>query len=149
MAKTSARRRERPVKLAKKHAEMIRWERVCRVATAGASGMPHLVPVCHVLAGDKLYFGSGDDAQKVLNLKANPQIAVTIDVYTDVWPQLRGVMVQGRARLIERGPAFQRIRKALYEKYEQYPREAALSPSDSVIVEVTPTHVFSWGRGLD
>ncbi len=107
--------------------------------------MPHVVPVCHVFAGGKIYFGSGDDGRKVLNLKDNPQLALTIDVYTDAWGQLRGVMVQGRARLIERGAAFHRARRRLYEKYPQYAREAALAPSDSVIVEVTPTHVFSWG----
>lgn len=145
MAKTSRRRRRGRVKLPEKLAETIRWERVCRVATAGKSGMPHVVPVCHVLVGDKLCFGSGDDARKILNLKDNPQLAATVDVYSDAWGQLRGVMVQGRARIIERGPAFHRIRKRLYEKYPQYPREAALAPSDSVIVEVTPAHVFSWG----
>jgi hypothetical protein len=54
-------------------------------------------------------------------------------------------MVQGTARLIERGPRFKRARARLYAKYPQYAKEAALSPSDSVIVEVTPTHVFTWG----
>ena len=142
--KRTRRRTARP-KLSKKVADVIRWERVSRVATVGASGMPHVVAVCHVLVGDKLYFGSGDKGRKIRNLRENPQVAVTVDVYTDAWGQLRGVMLQGRARLIERGPAFRRIRDRLYEKYAHYSREAALSPSDSVIVEMTPTHVFSWG----
>jgi PPOX class probable F420-dependent enzyme len=133
------------VRLTKKVAKLIANERVCRVATAGSEGHPHLVPVCHVLAGDKIYFGSGDDAHKVKNLKANPQIAVTIDLYSDDWSQLRGVMVQGTARLIERGPRFKQARSRLYAKYPQYSKEAAISPSDSVVVEVTPTHVFTWG----
>ena len=133
------------MRLTKKVAKLIASERVCRVATAGSEGRPHLVPVCHVLAGDKIYFGSGDDARKVKNLKDNPQVAVTIDLYSDDWAQLRGVMVQGTARLIERGPRFKQARDRLYEKYPHYREEAALSPSDSVIVEVTPTHVFTWG----
>jgi nitroimidazol reductase NimA-like FMN-containing flavoprotein (pyridoxamine 5'-phosphate oxidase superfamily) len=103
------------------------------------------VPVVHVLAGDKIYFGSGDDGRKVQNLRANPQVAITVDLYSEDWSQLRGVMVQGTARIIERGPRFKRARARLYAKYPQYPKEAALSPSDSVIVEVTPTHVFTWG----
>lgn len=139
------RRRRKPVRLKKSVADLIRWERACRVATADANGLPHLVPVCHVLANGKLYFGSGDDAKKVLNLKANPRLAATVDLYSDDWDNLKGVMLQGTARLIERGPAFKRIQRLLYAKYPQYPHEAALSPSDSVIVEVTPTHVFSWG----
>jgi nitroimidazol reductase NimA-like FMN-containing flavoprotein (pyridoxamine 5'-phosphate oxidase superfamily) len=107
--------------------------------------MPHLVPVCHVLLGGKLYFASGDDGRKVKNLRENPQVTVTVDLYSDHWSTLKGVMIQGRARLIERGPRFRRVRDQLYRKYPQYSREAALSPSDSVVVEVTPGRVFSWG----
>jgi nitroimidazol reductase NimA-like FMN-containing flavoprotein (pyridoxamine 5'-phosphate oxidase superfamily) len=140
-----ARRAPRPRKLSRKIAAVVQYERVCRVATAGARGMPHVVPVCHVLVRDRLYFGSGDGGRKVRNLRENAQVAAVVDVYTDAWPHLRGVMLQGPARVIARGPEFQRIRKALYAKYPQYPREAAISPSDSVIVELTPTRVFTWG----
>ncbi|MBI1733859.1 MAG: pyridoxamine 5'-phosphate oxidase family protein [Candidatus Rokubacteria bacterium] len=145
MAKPRTARRPRPRKLTKKIAAVVQYERVCRVATAGARGMPHVVPVCHVLVRDRLYFGSGNDARKVLNLRDNAQAAAVIDVYTDAWPQLRGVLLQGPARIIARGPEFHRIKKALYAKYPQYAREAALAPSDSVIVEITPRRVFSWG----
>lgn len=133
------------MRLSKKVAKLIAHERVCRVATAGTEGRPHLVPVCHVLAGEKIYFGSGDDARKVKNLRENPQITITVDLYSDDWSQLRGVMVQGTARLIERGPRFKQARARLYAKYSQYAKEAAISPSDSVVVEVTPAHVFTWG----
>ena len=136
------------MKLKKSLAEMIQWERVCRVATAGKGGMPHLVPVCHVLHNGKIYFASGDTGRKMTNLAENPRVTVTVDSYSDVWPALRGVMVQGTAKLIEGGPRFRRIRALLYKKYPQYPREAALAESDSVVVEVTPVRVFSWGRGL-
>ena len=138
-------RRTRRVTLKPKIAELIRRERVCRVATAGSGGMPHLVPVCHVLVRDRIWFASGDDGRKVLNLRENPQIAVTVDVYSEAWGRLCGVMVQGRVRLVERGREFQRIRAKLYEKYPQYPHDAALAPSDTTIVEVTPRRVFSWG----
>ena len=107
--------------------------------------MPHLVPVCHVLFEGKVYFASGDDGRKVLNLRANPRLALTIDLYSDDWANLKGVMVQGTAALIDKGPRFRKIRALLYKKYPQYPDEAALDESDSVIVEVTPTRVFSWG----
>ena len=133
------------MRLNKKVSRLIARERVCRVATTGVDGNPHVVPVCHVLVGDKIYFGSGDDARKVENLRENPRIALTIDLYSDEWSRLAGVMVQGTAALIQRGPRFKQVRARLYEKYPQYPEDAAISTSDSVIVEVTPTHVFSWG----
>ena len=137
-----------PVKrarLSKRVAKLLGAERVCRVATVGESGTPHLVPVCHAVIGDRVYFASGDDGRKVLNLRQNPRVAVTVDLYAEDWSHLKGVMVQGTAKLVRRGPAFTRARKRLYAKYPQYSREAAISVADSVIVEVTPTHVFTWG----
>jgi nitroimidazol reductase NimA-like FMN-containing flavoprotein (pyridoxamine 5'-phosphate oxidase superfamily) len=133
------------VRLKKAVAKLIEWERVSRVGTVGRAGVPHVVPVCHVLREGKIYFGSGRDGRKVLNLKANPRVTVTVDLYADDWSNLKGVMVQGMARLIERGPRFRAIRALLYTKYPQYPDEAALDESDLVIVEVTPTRVFAWG----
>jgi nitroimidazol reductase NimA-like FMN-containing flavoprotein (pyridoxamine 5'-phosphate oxidase superfamily) len=124
---------------------MLRWARVARVASAGAEGMPHLVPICPLLHRDKLYFGSGKRGRKVWNVKANPQLALTADAYVEDWSGLRGVMVQGRAAIVERGPRFRLIRRLLYRKYPQYPRDAALDESDSLMIELTPTHVFTWG----
>jgi nitroimidazol reductase NimA-like FMN-containing flavoprotein (pyridoxamine 5'-phosphate oxidase superfamily) len=133
------------MRLKKKVAEFVEWERVCRVGTVSEDGLPHVVPVCHLLVDGKIYFGSGKDAQKVVNLKANPHVTVTVDLYSDHWDTLKGTMIQGTATLIARGPRFKKIRARLYEKYPQYPEQAALAQSDSVIVEVTPAHVFSWG----
>ena len=138
-------KRRKQTKLTDAAAEFVRWARVCRVATVSADGVPHAVPVCHVLAGQKLYVASGDDATKIRNLKANPRITVTVDEYSDHWDGLKGVMIQGHARLIARGPEFTRARARLYAKYPQYPKEAAIATSDSVIIEVTPTRVFTWG----
>jgi PPOX class probable F420-dependent enzyme len=132
------------MRLTKAQAKAIEWERVARVATTSAEGMPHVVPVCHALAGGKICFGSGKRARKVRNVRANGKLALTVDLYSDDWSRIQGVTVQGTARIIEKGPRFRRLRRRLYAKYPQYPREAALGESDSVIVEVTPTHVYSW-----
>ena len=133
------------MRMKKALAELVQRERISRVATANEAGMPHLVPVCHVVEDGKIYFASGTDGRKILNLKANPRVAVTVDLYSEAWAHLKGVMVQGRAALIDKGPRFRKVRALLYAKYQQYPTDAALDESDSVIVEVTPARVFSWG----
>ena len=131
------------MRLKKEIAKLVGRERVCRVATAsGNGGVPHVVPVCHVMADGKVYFGSERGARKVKNLRANPHAAVTVDLYSEDWSGLRGVMIQGPAALIERGPRFRKVRRLLYDKYPQYPEEAGLEEGD-VIVEITPAHVFS------
>jgi nitroimidazol reductase NimA-like FMN-containing flavoprotein (pyridoxamine 5'-phosphate oxidase superfamily) len=133
-----------PARLKKSIANLIQWERIGRVATAGPTGMPHVVPVCHVLLDDKIYFASAIEGRKMENLAANPRLSIVFDLYTDVWPN-KGVLVQGRASLIRRGPRFRKIRSLLYAKFPQYPGRAPLDESDSVMIELTPTRVFSWG----
>src|SRR5262249_49426654 len=101
------------MKLKKSLARLLERERGSRVGPSGQSGMPHVVPVCHVLAGGKIYFASGTDGRKVLNLRVNPRVAVAIDVYSDAWAHSTGVMVQGTATLIDKGPRFRKIRALL------------------------------------
>jgi len=125
-----------------------RWfdrERICRVATANAHGMPHLVPVCQVVVDGKIYFASGNGGRKALNVAENPRVAVTVDLYSDDWSHIKGATVQGRARLFAKGSRFRKIRALLYRKYPQYRRDAALDESDSVVIEVTPVRIFTWG----
>src|SRR2546428_2535269 len=110
-------------------ARLIERERVCRVATAGRLGMPHLVPVCQVVAGGKIYFASGNDGRKVLNLAENPRVAVTVDLYSEDWTHLRGVMVQGRARVIRGGAGLRPVRARPYPKDPPHPREGPPEPS--------------------
>ena len=133
------------MRLRKAVVRLLTRERVCRVATVGKGGMTHVVPVCHVLTDGKVYFATGNDSQKARNLQANRHLVVLVDLYSEDWTFLRGVMVQGTAKLSQRGPEFRKIRTLLYQKYPQYPDDSALEEGDDIIVEVTPTHVSSWG----
>src|SRR5207245_8935807 len=109
-----ARRRKRPpTRLTGKLAEFVQWERVCRVATTGAAGIPHVVPVCHALSGGKLLIASGDTARKVKNIAENARVTVVVDAYSDTWRTLRGVMFRRRPRVTARGPPFRRGRDRL------------------------------------
>jgi PPOX class probable F420-dependent enzyme len=133
------------VRLSGKILAFIRSQRVARVATVGPDGTPHNVPVCVVFASGRLYFASDKKARKVRNLRARPTVALAFDEYGENWKNLRGVMVVGRAAVVDHGAVFQRVRRALYRKYKQYARMAPLEEGQSVIVGVTPTETFSWG----
>ena len=89
------------MKLKKSLANLIEWERICRVGTVSKTGMPHVVPVCHVVDRGKIYFASGNDALKIRHLRANPELALTVDLYSDAWSNLKGVMIQGRTAFID------------------------------------------------
>jgi PPOX class probable F420-dependent enzyme len=133
------------VRIRKDLAKLVARERISRVATVGADGRPHVVPICHIADGDRLYFATGRDSLKLRHLRANPNVALSVDIYAEDWSLLRGVMVQGTAALIERGPRFRKIRDLLYRKYPQYPTDSAIGERDSVIVELIPRRVSSWG----
>jgi nitroimidazol reductase NimA-like FMN-containing flavoprotein (pyridoxamine 5'-phosphate oxidase superfamily) len=114
------------MRLKKAEREFIMFQRVCRVATVGRDGRPHNVPVCPVLDGDRICFGSAADGVKVQNLRVNPQAALVYDEYTEAWRGLKGILVWGTARVFDTGPAFRRIRKLLYQRY---PSTKAMRPS--------------------
>ena len=133
------------MRLRRAHADFLALQRVAHVATTDARGVPHVVPVCLVVEDGRLYFASGKTGRKLRNLRANPHVAVSADDYTEAWRGLRGVVVSGTARVHARTPTFRRIRRRLYQKYPQYPTEAALGDTDSVVVEITPRRVFAWG----
>ncbi len=124
---------------------MLERERVCRVATADRLGQPHVVPVCHVWVDGKLYFAAEGTSRKVRNVFQNPRVCVVVDTYAEDWSRLAGVLVEGTARVVRSGPLFRKVRTLLYRKYPQYPEDAALEPPGSVVVEVTPRRVASWG----
>jgi len=133
------------MRLKKAEREFVAYQRVCRVATVGTNGRPHNVPVCPILDGDRVYFGSAADGVKVRNIRATGQIALTYDEYTEAWSGLKGILIWGKARAIEAGPGFRRVRKLLYRRFPQYETSAALEEKESVVIEVTPTRTFSWG----
>jgi len=123
----------------------IRSQRVARVATVGPHGTPHNVPVCVVFVSGRLYFASDRKARKVRNIRARPTVALSFDQYSENWKHLAGVMVVGKAAVVDQGAVFRRVRQALYRRYRQYSRVAPIEEGQSVIVGVTPTGTFSWG----
>ena len=75
--------------------EFLRSQRLCRFATVGPSGWPHVVPVMYALT-DQGAFEFDADGVKLRNLTAEPRCALVVDASG---PK-RGVSVQGRADVI-------------------------------------------------
>ena len=134
------------VKLTKKERDFVDSLRVARLATVGAKGQTHNVPICPLLDRERIYVGSETGARKVRNLEANPRVAIVFDEYTEAWAYLRGIMIQGEARVVKPSE-FRRLRKKMYAKYLRYESMAPLGARDSVILEITPRRKFSWGLG--
>src|SRR4029434_10033826 len=80
--------------------------RIGHLATAGADGAPHVIPVCYALDDDALFFvadakpkrGVARDLLRLRNLRANPRAAVVVDDWDEDWTRLAFVLVRGPAR---------------------------------------------------
>ena len=107
--------------------ERFSFARVARLATADASGRPHLVPIAFAVDGDRLY--SVVDAKpkrttalrRLANVRENPAVSVLVDHYDDTdWAELWWVRADGRGRVVEAGvPEAQHAIALLSERYAQ------------------------------
>ncbi len=65
------------------------------ISTVRADGRPHVTPLVAIWVNDALYFHTGSDEQKFLNLRANPYVVVTTGCAR--WDEGIDVVVEGKA----------------------------------------------------
>src|SRR5207244_1315415 len=93
--------------------QFLEAHRVGHLATAGADGAPHVIPVCYALDDEALYFVADEKPKRrparellrLRNLRANPRAALVVDDYDEDWTRLAYVLVRGPARVIEEASA--------------------------------------------
>jgi PPOX class probable F420-dependent enzyme len=120
--------------------------RVARLATTGADGRPHVVPICFVLEGDTLYTAVDEKPKRtralrrIRNIEENPRVEVVIDHYEEDWTRLWWVRLRGSARVVELD---ERALALLQAKYPQY-RE---TPPRGPLIEVAIEERSEWAAG--
>jgi PPOX class probable F420-dependent enzyme len=121
-------------------------ERVGRLATADAAGVPHVVPFVFVLEGETIYWAvdqkpkRSQTLKRLDNIRANPNVEVVVDNYSDNWNDLWWVRVSGTARLLQEGEEKRKALTLLKDKYGQYSN----SPPDGPVVAIDAVRVSSW-----
>jgi len=134
----------------------LRDARVARLATADASGAPHLVPVTFAVldppAGEStltIVFAvdhkpkSTTALRRLANIAANPRVCWLVDRYDDDWDQLWWVRADADAAVLE-GPARVLAITGLQAKYQQYQR----FPPHDVVVGSSVTGLRGWQASL-
>ena len=124
--------------------------RVARLATAGASGQPHVVPIVFATDSRRLYTPLDEkpkrvgprQLKRVRNIVANPRVAVVVDEYDEDWTRLGWVLITGTAEISESGESHAIGLRLLHEKYLQY---RSMPLERRPIIVVMPTRVTSWG----
>jgi PPOX class probable F420-dependent enzyme len=127
-------------------------QRVAHLATADASGAPHVVPICFAVLDETVYVAidekpkRGDPWQlrRLRNIAENPIVAIVADVYDDDdWSRLGFVLVRGQARVVAAGSEHQQALDALRSRYRQY-QDMALEERPLIAVDIQ--RVTSWGQ---
>lgn len=126
--------------------------RVGHLATAGADGSPHVVPVCYALDDQALYFVADEKpkrrpARELLrlhNLRANPRAAVVVDDWDEDWTRLAWVLVRGSARVVGDPAAHATAVGLLRTRYPQYRAMMLDDPARNPVVRIDPTRVVLW-----
>lgn len=127
----------------------IQSHRVARLATVGAGGQPHVVPIVYAYDGEHLYTPIDEKPKKVgatrlrrvRDIWENPAVAAVIDDYHEDWQQLAWVQVRGTARLLTRGEHYSTGLELLTAKYVQY-QEMPLDGRPLIVVAVA--EVLGW-----
>ena len=115
---------------------------MAHLATVGAGGRPHLVPVAFVLQDETLYFAVDakpkrtTDLKRLRNITANPAVSMLFDHYEEDWGKLWWVRVDGAAEVVES----ERAVGALAAKYPQYRAERPAGP----LIAIAPERWRSW-----
>jgi PPOX class probable F420-dependent enzyme len=116
--------------------------RVARLATVGADGRPHLVPITFALEGDTLYTAVDHKPKRTTRLRrlqnvvANPGVSVLADHYDEQdWSALWWVRADGVARILAPDdPQRARVAALLQARYEQYRRRPPTGPAIAIAI---------------
>jgi PPOX class probable F420-dependent enzyme len=125
------------------------------VTTMGPDGWPHVTPLWYVLEGDEIAFRSFRKAQRIVNLQRDPRMTALVED-GDEYANLRGVMIQATARLVDDPAYCLDLYVRLAGRYRFFPQGAPeMSESDlreafgrhatkNIAVIVEPRKIVSW-----
>ena len=129
--------------------------RIAHLATADATGVPHVVPVCFAIdfaaPGATLYITidakpkrqASGGLKRLANIRANPAVAVVADRYDEDWTRLGWLMLRGAAEILESGAEHAAAQALLRVRYPQY-RAMAIETLPVIALRIART--TSWGN---
>jgi PPOX class probable F420-dependent enzyme len=120
--------------------------RVAHLATAGAGGRPHIVPVTFALDGDTVYFAVDAkpkrtrDLKRLRNIAENAAVSLLVDHYDDDWDRLWWIRADGTASVLEDQEQADHALDLLAKKYPQYADSRPAGP----VVSISIARLTAW-----
>jgi PPOX class probable F420-dependent enzyme len=127
-------------------AAFFRKHRKAALATIDKDGFPHVVAMNFYVKDGAFYMTSYGKAQKVVNIRRNPKVALMIEE-GNAYSELRGVMVRGHCEIIEGADAvraaFAGMAEARGTTYAR-PQRSVDSAPKRVVLKIIPEKITSW-----
>ena len=129
-------------------AEFLAAERTVQVASIGADGVPHLVPMWFEVLDGRIAMWTFAKSQKAANLRRDPRVSCLVET-GDSYGQLRGVSITGRAELHDDYDTVFNVGAALYGRYQGDMTHASRAGVEAearkrVAIFVHPVKTVSW-----
>jgi nitroimidazol reductase NimA-like FMN-containing flavoprotein (pyridoxamine 5'-phosphate oxidase superfamily) len=122
------------------------------ITTVRRDGRPHVTPLVAVWVDEALYFCTGPDEQKAVNLDHNAHVVLTTGC--NEWERGLDVVVEGAAARVTDEQELRRLADAWTTKWDgrwRYKVGGAgfqhADGGDVLVFEVKPTKVISFGKG--
>lgn len=134
--------------------DYLKLDLLARIATAVPSRedpsffQPHLTPVWFEWDGESLYISAFTSTRKVKEVRANPYIAVLIDV-KDAIEGVTAILMEGKSEWIDESGFVQEMSRIIYTKYmgdgvnDAAPQSWIVDPENSII-KLTPRKIYTW-----
>jgi PPOX class probable F420-dependent enzyme len=131
---------------ADEQAAYLRANRKCALATLDKDGFPHVTAMNFVVRDGAYYMTSYGKAQKVVNIRRDPKVAIMVETGTS-YAELKGVMVRGLCEIIEGADAVRQVfawsAEARGDIYKR-PTGASDSAPKRIVLKIVPQKTISW-----
>lgn len=128
-------------------ADLLATARVAHLATVGADGRPHVIPICFAWVPPVLYSAIDGKPKRrttlrrLRNIVDTGRAAVVVDSWHEDWSKLAYVLVEGPAAILTDGVERDEALVLLTAKYPQYDD---LPLVDNIVIRVTADRRVVW-----
>ena len=141
-------RRDQIKLTSEEQAEFLAQARTMALCTIGKDGYPHVVAMGYMVKDGCIYMTSYRKAQKVVNIRRNPKVAVMIESGT-AYHELKGLMIRGRCEVIDDPGEVGKIIRQMRERQEENPPPPADALDKAhlqkrVVLKIIPEKVAGW-----
>jgi len=121
------------------------------IATVRSDGRPHVTPLVAVWVDEALYFTTGPNEQKAVNLRHNRQVTLTTGC--NEWERGIDVVLEGEAERVTEQPLLARLAEAWADKWDGRWRYDVGDGcfrnihGEALVFRVRPNKVFAFAKG--